>query len=155
VAAEWADLVEERVRRYAPPFDAGLVRRGVELLRTLPDGAARSVVVHGDANPGNVLAAVREPWLVIDPKPMVGDPAYDLCPLLLQVDDPLAAPDPDRVVRDRLALLADRTGVPAERIAAWCVARTVEAALWSVDRGRPADGADAVRRAAVLDRLVR
>lgn len=153
VTAEWAALAEARMHEFAPPFDAGLVRRGTDLLRTLPRGASRSVVVHGDANPGNVLAAGREPWLVIDPKPMVGDPAYDLCPLLVQVDDPFRVPGPERTIRERLAVLADVTGEPADRIAAWCTARLVEAALWSVSRGALDDGRDAMARAAVVDRL--
>ncbi|PZF58742.1 hydroxyurea phosphotransferase [Curtobacterium sp. MCSS17_008] len=149
VTAEWATLVESRMRDLAPPFDPGLVRHGVDLLRTLPGGAGRSAIVHGDANPGNVLAASREPWLVIDPKPMVGDPAYDLCPLVVQVDDPFRAADPQHTVRERITLLAGSTGEPPERIAAWCTARLVESALWSVSRGRVEDGQDAVARAAV------
>ena len=153
VAAEWAELLEERMRTLAPPFDPGVVRRGAELLRTLPGGASRSVVVHGDANPGNVLASDRAPWLLIDPKPMVGDPAYDLCPLLVQVDDPFGAAEPVRTVRDRVALLADVTGESTERIAAWCTARLVESALWSVSRGALGAGQDAMVRAAVTDRV--
>ncbi len=111
------------------------------------------MVVHGDANPGNVLAAGREPWLVIDPKPMVGDPAYDLCPLLVQVDDPFRAEDPLHAVRHRVVVLGDTTGEPADRIAAWCTARLVESALWSASRGALDDGLDAMTRAAVVDRL--
>lgn len=153
VAAGWADLLEERMRALAPPFDPGLVRRGAELLRALPVGARRTVVVHGDANPGNVLAAGRSPWLVIDPKPMVGDPAYDLGPLLAQVADPFRTADPTATVRARTALLADATGEPVERIAAWCTARAVESALWSVSRGALGDGRAAMARAAVTDRL--
>ncbi|MDM7887825.1 aminoglycoside phosphotransferase family protein [Curtobacterium sp. RHCJP20] len=153
VTTGWAALAEDRMRELAPPFDPGLVRRGTDLLRTLPIGASRSVVVHGDANPGNVLAAGREPWLVIDPKPMVGDPAHDLCPLLVQVDDPFRSGGSPQVVCQRIAVLADVTGEPADRIAAWCTARLVESALWSVSRGALDDGLDAVARAAVVDRL--
>ncbi|RDI00394.1 streptomycin 6-kinase [Curtobacterium sp. AG1037] len=153
VTTGWASLAEDRMRELTPPFDPGLVRRGADLLRTLPSGAVRSVVVHGDANPGNVLAAGREPWLVIDPKPMVGDPAYDLCPLLVQVDDPFRAEDPLHAVRHRVVVLADTTGEPADRIAAWCTARLVESALWSASRGALDDGLDAMTRAAVVDRL--
>ncbi|WIE74923.1 aminoglycoside phosphotransferase family protein [Curtobacterium sp. MCSS17_007] len=153
VTAEWAALAEVRMHELAPPFDPGLVRRGVDLLRALPHDAARSVVVHGDANPGNVLAAAREPWLVIDPKPMVGDPAYDLCPLLAQVDDPFRTDDPLRVVRHRVAVLADATGEAADRIAAWCTARLVESALWSVSRGAVQNGLVAMARAVVTDQL--
>lgn len=152
VTAEWAGLVEERMHAAAPPLDPGLVRHGAALLRSLPGGAGREVVVHGDANPGNVLAAHREPWLVIDPKPMVGDPAYDLGPLLHQVDDPFAADRPEALVRERIGVLADVTGLPGERIAAWCTARAVEAALWHVSRGESSAAQDCMRRAAVTDR---
>jgi hypothetical protein len=43
--------------------------------------------LHGD----NILAAQRELWLVIDPKPYVGDPAYDLLQHMLNCEDRLAA----------------------------------------------------------------
>ncbi|WP_022903395.1 aminoglycoside phosphotransferase family protein, partial [Curtobacterium sp. B8] len=116
VCDEWADLAEERMRTLAPPLDPGIVRHGIALLRELPRSAPATVVVHGDHNPGNVLMAGREPWLVIDPKPMTGDPAYDLCPLLVQVDDPFAHPDPGTVLADRVGLLADRTGLAPVRV---------------------------------------
>jgi streptomycin 6-kinase len=34
--------------------------------------------LHADLHADNVLAAQREPWLAIDPKLYVGDPAYDV-----------------------------------------------------------------------------
>jgi streptomycin 6-kinase len=154
VAAEWADLLEHRMATLRPAFDAGLVARGAALLRELPATATRQVVVHGDYNPGNVLQADREPWLVIDPKPMVGDPGYDLCPLLMQVDDPFDHPDPAAVLRDRVDLLAGLTGVPAERVLAWCLARLVEWALWYASRDEPQPGAGEMRRAAVVAGLL-
>ncbi|MGW3341908.1 aminoglycoside phosphotransferase family protein [Nonomuraea rubra] len=35
------------------------------------------LLLHGDLHPRNVLRADREPWLAVDPKGYVGDPAYD------------------------------------------------------------------------------
>jgi streptomycin 6-kinase len=153
VAAEWADLVEERMRTLRPDLDRTMVAHGTALLRELPGTAAREVVVHGDYNPGNVLTATREPWLVIDPKPMVGDPAYDLCPLLMQVDDPFALPDPTGALRVRITLLADRTGETPDRIIAWCVARLVESSLWYVSRSELREAHDGIERAVLLDAL--
>ncbi len=60
------------------------------LFRTLPGSAEREVMLCTDLHAGNVLAAEREPWLVIDPKPYVGDPAYDI----LQHSDQLSRPPP-------------------------------------------------------------
>ncbi len=44
-----------------------------------------------DLHAGNVLRAEREPWLVIDPKPFVGDPTYDALQHMLNCDDRLRA----------------------------------------------------------------
>ncbi|UQA91724.1 aminoglycoside phosphotransferase family protein [Streptomyces halobius] len=153
VCAEWADLLQERMIRLRPGYDPGLVTRGAELLRTLPTTAAREVVVHGDFNPGNVLASKRRPWLAIDPKPMVGDPAYDPWPLLAQIDDPFGHPDPRPVLRERYALVADVLGEDPARLMAWAVARGVECALWCADHDEVEDGAELLAEARVLAEL--
>ncbi|GAB7029804.1 aminoglycoside phosphotransferase family protein [Streptomyces sp. NPDC021749] len=141
VCAEWAGLLEERMDRLRPGYDPGLVALGARLLRELPRSARREVVVHGDFNPGNVLAAERRPWLVIDAKPMVGDPAYDPAPLLLQIDDPFAYADPRPVLRERYAQVAEALDEEPERLLAWSVARGVESALWCAAHGDVPGGA--------------
>jgi streptomycin 6-kinase len=153
VVAGWAELLRERMDRLRPPdADPYLVAAAARLLETLPGSAPRTVVLHGDANPGNVLRAEREPWLAIDPKPMAGDPAYDPAPMLLQVDPPLRHPDPEAVLRHRIGLVADVAGGPAERIAVWAFARSVEAGLEMTDRGHP-DAPDMLRGARALARV--
>jgi streptomycin 6-kinase len=154
VAAEWADGVEERMRRLRPGFDPGLVAHGARLLRELPTTSRREVVLHGDFNPGNVLAARRRPWLAIHAKPMIGDPAYDPWPLIGQVDDPFAHPEPHRVLAERGTVLADVLGEDADRLFAWSVARYVESALWEASRGDIGTGAAAMGRARVMADLI-
>jgi len=124
VCARWADVLEERAGRY--DADPALVRHAAELLRTLP-GAGGSLV-HGDLNPGNLLDAGDGRWLAIDPKPMRGDPAYDLWPLLEQVDDPFAHADPVHVLRGRVGIVAG--DLDPDRVAAWAFARCTESAFW-------------------------
>ncbi|WP_187363765.1 aminoglycoside phosphotransferase family protein [Streptomyces piniterrae] len=153
VCAEWADLVQERMIRLQPGYDPGLVALGADLLRKLPATATREVVVHGDFNPGNVLASERRPWLAIDPKPMVGDPAYDPWPLLTQIDDPFEHPDPRPLLRERYALVAEVLGEDPARLMAWAVARGVESALWYADHDEVEDGAELLAEARVLAEL--
>lgn len=150
VTAEWSGQVRERFRRYRPSFDPGLVEHGAALLESLPRTASRRVVVHGDFNPGNILAARRRPWLAIDAKPMVGDPAYDPEPLLAQVDPPSDEPNPATVIRHRYQLFADLVDEPLERLLAWGVARNVESALWSVSGGDLAEGTANMKHASQL-----
>ena len=155
VAAEWADQLERRFAELRPPYDPGLVAEGARLLRELPRSAEQRVVLHGDYNPGNILAATREPWLVIDPKPMVGDPGYDFAPLILQVDDPFTHPDPLAVVDRRVRLVSDLTGVPDDRNLAWMQARLVEAAVWYASRQEIAPGLTSLQSAGDIARLRR
>ncbi|MFC4562803.1 aminoglycoside phosphotransferase family protein [Nocardiopsis mangrovi] len=153
VLTEWAGLTRERLDRLRPEgVDPGLVHTAADLLESLPATAARTVVLHGDFNPGNVLAAERAPWLAIDPKPMAGDPGYDLWPLLQQVDDPFAYPDPEAVLCRRFALVSGILGEPVDRLAAWCLARTVESAFDHLRLGRPRGRAE-LGQAAVLARI--
>ena len=92
VCDEWAQGAERRAERYRASLralgtDPGILTLGIELLRGLPRSSDRQVVVHGDFNPGNLLAASRAPYLAIDPKPMLGDPAYDPWSLVAQLGD--------------------------------------------------------------------
>ena len=77
-----------------------------------------------DLHAGNVLAAEREPWLMIDPKPFVGDPHYDVLQHLLNCPARLQA-DPRRLA-ERMADLAE---LDADRVVLWLFARCVQASL--------------------------
>ena len=136
VCADWAVLVRTRMDELKPAIDPGLVELGASLLESLPATATREVLIHGDCNPTNILRAEREPWLTIDAKPMVGDPAYDPLPLVAQVGEPV----PDDLLRPRFQLVADVVGEPIDRLLAWPVARAVESALWDASRGRDPAG---------------
>jgi streptomycin 6-kinase len=98
--------------------DQALVRDGLQLLRTLPESASCEVLLATDLHAGNVLRAEREPWLVIDPKPFVGDPAYDATQHLLNCQDRLRAD-----ARGTIERLADLLGLDGERIRLWTFAR--------------------------------
>ena len=122
----WADEFEARPTTHATPVEPGLAREGIALFRTLPSSAPRDTLLCTDLHSGNVLAADREPWLVIDPKPYVGDPTYDLVQHLLDRRQRLHA-DPRRFAL-RMAELADLDG---ERLLLWLFARCVqESPVW-------------------------
>jgi streptomycin 6-kinase len=98
--------------------DAGLVREGLGLFKELPQTAPANVLLATDLHAGNVLRSQREPWLVIDPKPFVGDPAYDATQHLFNCGARLRA-DPDGLIRRIAGLL----GVDRERVRLWTLAR--------------------------------
>lgn len=98
--------------------DAGLVREGLRLFKELARSPAEEVLLATDLHAGNVLRAQREPWLVIDPKPFVGDPAYDATQHLLNCRARLRS-DPEGTIRR----LADLLDVDRGRLRLWIFAR--------------------------------
>jgi streptomycin 6-kinase len=123
MCAAWADEFEHdyAAAAAAERIDPGLAKAGITLFRELPQTAASQVLLCTDLHGDNILAAQREPWLVIDPKPYVGDPAYDLLQHMLNCEDRLAA-DPVGLA-NRMAGLA---GIDAHRVRQWLFARCVQ-----------------------------
>jgi streptomycin 6-kinase len=107
-------------------LDPGIIRTGLDLFRLLPTTSTRSVLLSTDLHAGNVLAAQREPWLVIDPKPYVGDPTYDPLQHMLNCPDRLAT-DPLGFVRR----MADLLALDADRLRHWLFARCVQESIES------------------------
>jgi streptomycin 6-kinase len=122
----WADSFEKKVAAGRVRVDPALAREGASLFRSLPGTAEDQVLLCTDLHAENVLAAGREEWLVIDPKPFVGDPTYDALQHLLNCEDRLRA-DP----RGLAARMAGLLGLNAERLVAWLFARcVVETGTW-------------------------
>jgi hypothetical protein len=115
-----------RCCRAAHRFRIGWWEQAVSLGRDLADVPADSVV-HGNLHYENVLAADREPWLVIAPKPVNGDPHYELAPMLWNRWDELSGHIRDGV-RRRFYTLVDAAGFDEERARAWVVVRVIQEA---------------------------
>jgi streptomycin 6-kinase len=98
--------------------DKGLVREGLCLFKELPRSAPVEVLLATDLHAGNVLRSERMPWLVIDPKPFVGDPAYDATQHLFNCTERLRA-DPGGTIRG----IADLLALDEARIRLWMFAR--------------------------------
>ena len=71
---DWVARAEMRLADEADRIDAGLARDGLALFRELACNASSEVLLVTDLHAGNVLSSERMPWLMIDPKPYVGDP---------------------------------------------------------------------------------
>ena len=111
----WSDGTLANIKSWR---DAGLVREGLRLFEELPRTAPKEVLLATDLHAGNVLRAARAPWLVTDPKPFIGDPAYDVTQHLLNCSERLLS-DPVGLVRR----MGDLAGVDHERIRLWTFAR--------------------------------
>lgn len=112
----WAAAV-----RASPVLPPRLRDETLDVLGWLRDDPADPVVLHCDLHPGNVLRAARRPWLAIDPKPAVGERAYDLAPVIRDRATAEVAPR-------RLAIVTEVTGLDQARVRGWALAQAVEGA---------------------------
>jgi streptomycin 6-kinase len=103
--SSWRDETIADAERWS---DAGLVHAGPQLLQELSTRAT-STVLATDLHAGNVLRALRQPWLVIDPKPFVGGAAYQATQHLLNCRSRLRARPAETISR-----FADILGVDHE-----------------------------------------
>jgi streptomycin 6-kinase len=123
---DWTNSFEVLPRSAAIP--RRLVEQAIVLSRELAaDPASAGRVVHGNLHYQNVLAADREPWLAIAPRPVNGDPHYELAPMLWNRWDELSGQVRDGV-RRRFYTLVEAAGFDEERARAWIVVRVVREA---------------------------
>ncbi|WP_393081454.1 aminoglycoside phosphotransferase family protein [Streptomyces sp. LN704] len=152
VAADMLERVPGALRRIPDPSDRRLVEDCAAAVRevvTEPgdrllhwdlhyDNVLRGLHhdnVHDDANDhdgdhdGDRLAG-RAPWVAIDPKPLAGDPGFELCPALCNRFEP-------GEIRRRFDAMTDVMGLERARARAWTLGRVLQNTLWEIEVGRP------------------
>ncbi|MFY1699466.1 aminoglycoside phosphotransferase family protein [Solwaraspora sp. WMMA2101] len=150
VAAGMLDRVPQALARLSAA-DHPLVRRcAAAVEELLPEAGDR--LLHWDLHYDNVLASrtdpsgfgsassdSREPWLAIDPKPLAGDPCFELLPALHnRWDDVAATGDVPRAVLRRFDLMTEILGVDRQRAVGWTLGRVLQNLLWESGAGGPA-----------------
>jgi streptomycin 6-kinase len=121
----WGSRLRPRWHEAGRPFEEKLLETALDALRWLPRSQGDQVLLHQDLHGGNVLAAQREPWLAIDPKPLVGEREFGLAPIIRSSELGHSRED----VRRRLDQLSSDLGLDRERARLWCIAQTV---AWSI-----------------------
>lgn len=115
-------------RRLPDPADRRLLADcGAAVREVADEGGER--LLHWDLHYDNVLAADREPWLAIDPKPLAGDPGFELFPAL---HNRFEAAE----VSWRFEAMTAQMGLDRERARAWTLGRVLQNALWDIEAGR-------------------
>ncbi len=146
---EWGEAFRrQRARGGHPVLPPAMLDRAEALWRDLCASQDRRCLLHGDLHHDNVLRD-GDRWLVVDPKGVVGEPAFEVVtalgnPVRLW---PLAA-DAARMAR-RVAIFSERLGLDRERVAAWTFAHRVLSACWTIEDGNP--DLDATRSLAVAE----
>lgn len=137
--AKWAAGLGRLRQRFGGgtgPLPPLMVERAEALFRDLIASMSGSVLLHGDLHHFNILAAERQPWLAIDPKGLVGEPEYEVGPLLCNpFPRLLTMPHVDCILARRVDQLAEELGFDRARLAGWAVAQAVLSAWWCIEDG--------------------
>ncbi|MEX2323288.1 MAG: aminoglycoside phosphotransferase family protein [Acidimicrobiia bacterium] len=115
----------ERVRR---SVERRLIDAAVDALTGVIGGSS-AVLLHQDLHGHNVLRATREPWLAIDPKPLVGDRAFSVAPIVRSYE----LGHSEAEVLERFDRLVDALDLDSTRAAAWTIGQTI---AWAFDGDR-------------------
>ncbi|MFE3223188.1 aminoglycoside phosphotransferase family protein [Nocardia sp. NPDC059228] len=136
MVAGWEGMFLEPEDGVAEVIPARLLDRAAERCGELavPDGPL--LVVNRDTHLGNIVAAEREPWLLIDPKAYLGEAAFDAGFLIMIQVQSDPTPDHARSVVERTAA---GLAVRADRARAWAFMRSMEEIVWAVEDEEPAD----------------
>jgi streptomycin 6-kinase len=130
----WTRGIDELAASAHPAFAPDLVQHAVALRRQLLDSAPDAVLLHGDLHHLNILRAERDDsgWLLIDPKGVIGERAYDCGPFLMNPTGWMRrSSDPRAQLNRRIALLSDALALDPARVRGWAFVHCVLSAWWS------------------------
>lgn len=136
--ARWGEGFKRLRTRFPDggPFLRPLLEQAESLFAELLASSAPPVVLHGDLHHWNILRAGRDRWLAIDPKGVVGEPAYEVGAFLRNpLPYLLERPNPAGVTARRIAQLSEALGFDRERVRSWGLAQAVLSAWWCVEDG--------------------
>jgi streptomycin 6-kinase len=147
IAEETATSLPADQETLGEPVPHRWIDAAVHLARELGADSGANLV-HSDIHYGNILAGEREPWLAIDPRPVVGDPEYAIPELLWTRLDEV---DGSAGVRRLLATLVESGDLDANKARGWALVRAIDYLLWGLLNGLTDDP---VRCRRIIEALV-
>lgn len=141
--ADKAEAWRAQLHHGTPLVPRRLTAQALDVLAQLLADAPDERLVHEDLHDLNVLAPLdpaRGRWLAIDPKPVAGEWAYAVAPIVWYREEAAARATSLRAhVRLRAQIVADVAGLDLDRVQAWTFVRLVVNAVWAAQHSPAAD----------------
>ena len=131
--SRWVGNLPDAYVQAGAPFEESLLTTAIETLEWLAATQGEQVLVHQDLHGDNVLSARREPWLVIDPKPLAGEREFGLSPIIRSAE----LGHSKEHVMYRLDLLSGALGLDRDRARMWAGG---QALAWAFEDGAALPG---------------
>ena len=129
------ERLDER-RRLGKPCPEELVSSAIDVCAELAVLPSESSLLHGDFHYANILGRGKDAWAAIDPKPLKGDPAYEVVPLLRNRWSEIRGDDEtNATVRQRVERFAEMAELEPMTVCRWCLVRSVDDAMWFQEHG--------------------
>lgn len=125
----WAEQIPLSWERAGHPFEMELLDAALQALDAIRETQGKQVLLHQDLHGDNVLRAARQPWLIIDPKPLVGEREFTVAPIVRAREFGHSR----KSVIDRLNKLTSTLGLDRERARLWALAQTL---AWAFEGDR-------------------
>lgn len=136
IASRWGNEFHSEWHALGKPCDEALVRSAVELCHELAEPVPVASTLHGDFHYANMLGRGDTDWATIDPKPLTGDPAYEVVPLLRnRWSDIRGGEATVSTIDGRMRRFADLAELDLAATLKWCLVRSVDDAMWFHDNG--------------------
>jgi streptomycin 6-kinase len=137
--ADWAKGFQRLRRTFGGgtgPFPGQAVEKAEKLYQELLASSQEAVLLHGDLHHWNILSARRQPWLAIDPKGVIGEPAYEVGAWLRNPFPVLRDfPEAQKVTVRRLDQFSEELDFDRRRLKDWSFAQAVLSAWWGYEDG--------------------
>lgn len=116
------------------PFPKALLEEAEALYAEMTATMEEPVLLHGDLHQENILSAERVPWLAIDPKGLIGEPAYETGAILRNpLPGLLSLPNPGRILARRIDQLSAELNLDRQRVRNWAMSQAVLSLWWVIE----------------------
>jgi streptomycin 6-kinase len=127
--AGWLGILPQEFETAGEPFDRHLLHDVMAIIADLSTTQGEQVLLHQDLHGDNVLRAQREPWLAIDPKPLVGEREFGLSPIIRSTE----LGHSREHMMYRLDRLTGELGLDRNRARLWAAGQAV---AWGFEDGK-------------------
>lgn len=127
--------IQDWLRVLDSDFDipADYLHKARKLRDELLTSTKKSVLLHGDLHHDNILQNGNS-WMVIDPKGVIGDPAYDIATFIRNpIPQLLEDPNATSMIDNRIKQFAQTLKISRQRILNWCYVQAVLAWIWAIE----------------------
>jgi streptomycin 6-kinase len=131
-----ADLLDSLFKAESSVLPEAHLKKAQTLAKVLLSSQAAPVLLHSDLHHDNILFSVTEGWIAIDPRGVIGEPAFEIGTFIYNpIPDLLAQNNASAIIAHRLNLFAELLEMDPQRLKDWAYVQAILSACWHAEDG--------------------